>query len=326
MLNWYANPYHTPIFVAKEMGWLKEEGIDLAILETTDPSDVTEVLGDGAVGLGLKAQIHILAAKQKGIELKSFGTLLNEPPTGIISKKSANINTFTDIIGKRIGYIGHFGKVMIDDLAQQAGISIDSYTTVRVGMNVTAAIMRGEVDAGIGFTNFQRVELESLTGEEVNMLRIDELNNLGCCCFCSVMYVANGDYFNENPEKLKAFMRAMRRGTDFTIEYPEEAWAIMCRANPRLDNDMYSKIFQRSMPYFSRDLLNVDRDWEKVGQFCKHLGVLGPDDDQHALWTNEHVPDMGTPSVAPVTPGGIGVVPLETPLMVQAVSAKQSRL
>merc|ERR1712166_1165575 len=138
---------------------------------------------------------------------------------------------------------------MIDDLAQQAGISIDSYTTVRVGMNVTAA-----------------------------------------------------------------------------IEYPEEAWAIMCRANPRLDNDMYSKIFQRSMPYFSRDLLNVDRDWEKVGQFCKHLGVLGPDDDQHALWTNEHVPDMGTPSVAPVTPGGIGVVPLEPPLMVQAVSAKQSRL
>ena len=31
MLNWYANPYHTPIFVAKEKGWL-EEGIDIAVI------------------------------------------------------------------------------------------------------------------------------------------------------------------------------------------------------------------------------------------------------------------------------------------------------
>ena len=31
MLNWYANPYHTPIFVAKEKGWLQEEGIDIAV-------------------------------------------------------------------------------------------------------------------------------------------------------------------------------------------------------------------------------------------------------------------------------------------------------
>ena len=160
----YANPYHTPIYVAKEQGWLKEEGstpartnprrpnprllphpppnprppstpspsthrrpqpltslspvaltghphptpcawlgIDLAILEATDPSDVTEIVGDGAIGLGLKAMIHILAAKDKGIDMKSFGTLLDEPPTGLIHKKSANINKFSDIQGKKVG-------------------------------------------------------------------------------------------------------------------------------------------------------------------------------------------------------------------------------
>merc|ERR1712160_125591 len=132
---------------------------------------VTEIVGDGAIGLGLKAMIHILAAKDKGIDLKSFGTLLDEPPTGLIHKKSANMGKFSDIQGKKVGYIGHFGKVMIDDLAKQAGIPLDSFETVRVGMNVTAGI-----------------------------LRIDELNDLGCCCFCSVQYVANGNYFGKNPE------------------------------------------------------------------------------------------------------------------------------
>ena len=84
LLNWYANPYHTPIFVAKENGWLTDEGLELAVLETQNPSDVTEIIGDGSVGLGLKAMIHILAAKDRQIDLKAFGTLLNEPPTGLL--------------------------------------------------------------------------------------------------------------------------------------------------------------------------------------------------------------------------------------------------
>uniref|UniRef100_A0A0G4HXY6 Thiamine pyrimidine synthase n=1 Tax=Chromera velia CCMP2878 TaxID=1169474 RepID=A0A0G4HXY6_9ALVE len=305
LLNWYANPYHTPLFVAKEKGWLKEEGLDLAIMEATNPSDVTEVVGSGQADMGLKAMIHILAAKDRGINLTSFGTLLDEPPTGLIFKKSTDIRQFTDIVGKRIGYIGHFGKVMIDDLARQAGLSPDSYETVRVGMNVTDAIIRGEVDTGIGFTNFQRIELEELTGEEAGMLRIDELDGLGCCCFCSVMYVANDEWARQNPEKLSALLRGVRRGVDFTTEYPEEAWEVMTRANPRLNTTMYSKIYARTLPYFSRDLLNVERDWQKVGQFCKHLGVLPNDFDQHTVWTNEHVPAMGKPSVEPVTPGGV---------------------
>lgn len=41
---------------------------------------------------------------------------------------------------------------MIDDLAKQAGIPLDSFETVRVGMNVTAAILRGDIDTGVGFT------------------------------------------------------------------------------------------------------------------------------------------------------------------------------
>ena len=109
--------------------------------------------------------IHILAAKDKGIDLKSFGTLLDEPPTGLVSdflccegcsltqllqifKKSVKIEKLQDIVGKRVGYIGHFGKVMVDDLARQAGIPQTAYQTVRVGMNVTDAIMRGEIDTG----------------------------------------------------------------------------------------------------------------------------------------------------------------------------------
>ena len=287
------------------MGWLLEEGVDVAILETTNPSDVTEVVGSGAANIGLKAMIHVLAAKDRGIDLKSFGTLLDEPPTGLIFKESANIKGIKDLIGKKIGYIGHFGKIMVDDIMRQAGIATTEYEMVRVGMNVTDAIMRGTVDTGIGFTNFQRIELEELCGEKVGMLRIDELDGLGCCCFCSIQFVASQEYYDENQEKLKGFMRAMRRAMDYTIERPDEAWDIMCRANPRLNVPLYAKIYQRTLPYFSRDLNNVQRDWNKVGEFCKRLNILEKDFDQASIWTNELVPLTGHASVLPVTPGGV---------------------
>ena len=134
LLNWYANPYHTPIFVAQNLGFYQDEGIKLAILEPTDPSDVTEIVGLGSVDFGIKAMIHTLAARAKGYPVTSIATLLDEPPTGLIALKSSGITTFQDIVGKRVGYIGEFGKTIIDDLARLAGIDASSYETRRIGM------------------------------------------------------------------------------------------------------------------------------------------------------------------------------------------------
>ena len=71
LLNWYANPYHAPIFVAKELGFFEQESINLAILEPTDPSDVTEVIGTGRADIGLKAMIHTIAGRVRGFSNKS---------------------------------------------------------------------------------------------------------------------------------------------------------------------------------------------------------------------------------------------------------------
>ena len=38
-----------------------------------------------------------------------------------------------------------------------------------------------------------------------------------------------------------------------------------------------TKIFERSYAYFSKDLKNVQRDWEKVTRYGKRLGVLNED-------------------------------------------------
>lgn len=96
-------------------------------------------MGAGKADLGSKSMINILAAKDEVIDLKSFGTLLVEPPTGLVSFdasciaesfitqiclgliqifKSSVQEKLHNIFGKYVGYIGHFGKVMVVDLAR----------------------------------------------------------------------------------------------------------------------------------------------------------------------------------------------------------------
>lgn len=298
LLNWYANPYHAPILVAQQLGFYSQENIKLAILEPADPSDVTELVGLGTVDFGVKAMIHTVAAVAKGYPVTSIGTLLDEPPTGLIALKSSGIKTFHDIVGKRVGYIGEFGKKIIDDLARLANIDASSYQTIRIGMNVTDAICRDIIDTGIGFINFQHVELEHLRGETV-FLRIDQLAGLGCCCFCSVQFIVP-ERILQQPELIQGFLKATQRGAAFTTEHPEEAYELLCQIKPPLRTPMYQKIFMHTLPFFSRTLLNVDRDWNKVGRYTKHLNIIDDNFDISQCYTNRFLPKTPYSDLKPI--------------------------
>lgn len=222
-----------------------------------------------------------MQAKARDFPVLSIGSLLDEPFTGVVYLKDSGITTdFRTLKGKRIGYVGEFGKIQIDELTSHYGMSPSDYTAVRCGMNVSKAIIEGTIDAGIGLENVQMVELEEWLAaqgrpkSDVQMLRIDELAELGCCCFCTILYIGNEKFISENPEKVRAFMRAVKRATDFVLAQPEQAWAEYVDFKPVMGTALNRKIFERSFAYFSRDLKNVQRDWEKVTKYGKRLGVL----------------------------------------------------
>jgi len=160
LLNWHATPYHLPIFLAQSEGYFRDEGIKVAILEPNDPSDVTELIGSGKADLGTKAMIHTIAGKARGFPIKSIGTLMDEPLTGVLYLEGSGVTTdFKSLKGKRIGYVGEFGKVQIDELTKYYGMTPEDYIAVRCGMNISKAIIEGTIDAGIGLENSDFLQL-----------------------------------------------------------------------------------------------------------------------------------------------------------------------
>ncbi|KAG0686772.1 glycylpeptide N-tetradecanoyltransferase [Pichia californica] len=296
-LNWQAAPYHIPIYLAKTKGYFDEEGLDIAILEPSNPSDVTELIGSGKIDMGLKAMIHTLAAKARGFPVTSVASLLDEPFTGVLYLKSSGItNDFQTIKGKKIGYVGEFGKIQLDELTKYHGLTKNDYTAVRCGMNVAKYIIEGKIDGGIGIECMQQVELEQycrdngLDETDVDMMRIDRVACLGCCCFCTILYICNDEFLKENPEKVKKFLKAIKKATNDVIENPEQSWKEYIDFKPQLNNELSYKQFQRCFAYFSSSLFNVHRDWNKVTNYGKRLDILPT--DYQANYTNEYVPGV----------------------------------
>lgn len=80
-------------------------------------------------------------------------------------------------------------------------------------------------------------------------------------------------------------MKAVKRGTDYVLSSPDEAYKTYIDIKPEMASVVNRKIFERSFAYLSKDLKNVQRDWEKVTKYGKRLGVL--DEDFKPNYTNE---------------------------------------
>lgn len=91
----------------------------------------------------------------------------------------------------------------------------------------------------------------------------------------------------ENPDKIRKFMKAVKRGTDYVLAAPEAAYKTYIDVKPEMASAINTKIFERSFAYFSQDLKNVQRDWQKVTKYGKRLGVL--DEAFTPNYTNEYL-------------------------------------
>jgi ABC-type nitrate/sulfonate/bicarbonate transport system substrate-binding protein len=75
-----------------------------------------------------------------------------------------------------------------------------------------------------------------LRGTDVNYLDLERINPR--FDFYSPVLATNSDYAAKNPETVKQFLRAVKKGYDFAIENPTEAAEILLKHAPELDRDL----------------------------------------------------------------------------------------
>src|ERR1700728_3094652 len=71
LLNWVAGGDHAPYYYAQKMGWYKDAGIDLTLLQGKGSMVAAQAAGAGANTFGLADMTTVLVAIGKGADEKA---------------------------------------------------------------------------------------------------------------------------------------------------------------------------------------------------------------------------------------------------------------
>lgn len=152
-LNWFPDGEHAYWYLAKEEHLFEKHGFDLEIVGGRGSELAGKMLAGGTVNFALIGPDALLAINQQGGSLKSLGVIYDKTPVVIYSLSESKINSFNDLVGKKLG--------------------------VLIGSN-TYIQYKGLVSEGIIPAGIEEVPVDGRSGPELlNNMKIDALTYYG---------------------------------------------------------------------------------------------------------------------------------------------------
>jgi NitT/TauT family transport system substrate-binding protein len=240
MMDFIIQGTHAPFFVAREKGYYKAEGLNVAVDAgkggtNTAVSVASNVYQFGYVDLVTMVNFNV---QNPNNPLIAVYMAFDETPLAVLTVQSKGIKSPRDLHGRKIaggpGTAVHDTMSILLKAAKAEDVKID---WVSVSPALWAAVLaKGEVDGIGGFTNSQIPALMAVgfKREEIVTVRYSDygtgLYGLGL--------ITTKKYAEENPETVKGMVRALNRGMVDTIRDPAAALAIMKAGDAMMRTDL----------------------------------------------------------------------------------------
>jgi len=233
MLDWYVNPYHAALIVARERGLFDQQGLNVTISAPADPSVPPKLVAAGRADLALMSQPTLHRLVDRGLPLVRVGTLVPLPLSGMLARADRNIATLSDLKGKTIGYaVEDKARVILDGLLDQQDFDIDDVTLQRVDFALSQALANGDVDAIVGTLRPLDRQLSAQQGIATREFVTD---NGVLPLYDALILVANSESFAKQRQEIGHFLDALERATAWLVKHPQAAWELISTAEPALD-------------------------------------------------------------------------------------------
>jgi putative hydroxymethylpyrimidine transport system substrate-binding protein len=270
LLDWFVNPDHAPMVVAKQIGAFDEVGLDVEIIPPADPNVQPRLAAAKQVDLAVYYQSRMPLLATEGIPVVRVGALIDRPLTSMIAIKGRKIATLADLKGKNIGYsVSGINEAIVNTMLKTVGLSVKDVTLTGVNFQLSTALLSGRVDAIIGLRTFQSAELK---GEKVEPL-VFGVEDYGVPAFDQFIFITNRD--NVGDPKIKKFMQAIKKATAYLKAHPEETWEKFIVSYPDMNNALNKDVWMQTVGYFPDDptVLNKDK-YEAFNKFLTDAGEL----------------------------------------------------
>lgn len=271
LLDWYVNPDHAPLVVAKESGFFARHGLDVELIAPADPSQPPRLVAakQGDVAVTYQPELHQQVAA--GLPLVRFATLIDTPLNTLAVLKDGPVKELKDLKGKRVGYsVTGFEDTLLLAMMESAGLKRDDVELINVNFALTQALLAKRVDAVVGgYRNFEATQIRLAGG--VAKLFFPEEN--GVPMYDELVFVAHRDVIGD--DRLKRFVAALEEATTFLLNHDAEAFALYLKGHPDLNDELNTRAWADTRPRFAKSPGLLDaRRYERFAEFLKAKGMI----------------------------------------------------
>ena len=171
-LTYIPNVQFAPVYVADSQGLYNDAGITPTVRHHGSDEGLFTALLAGQEDVVIASGDEAAVAASQGMDLVSIGQYYATYPGSVIVPASSSITSLADLAGKNIGIPGEYGSSYYATLAaiKAGGLQTSDVTISSIGYTQQAALAAGQVDAVVGFTNNDAVQMR-LGGIDIREIR-----------------------------------------------------------------------------------------------------------------------------------------------------------
>ncbi len=288
MLDFFPNPNHVPLYVADQKGYFTDEGISITLIPPSAASDPAKLCAARAVDLALTPQMNLLIAQGAGLPLIAVGALIDGALGGLLALADRGITSLDDLAGATIGYsLAPLEPILWRTMLASAGVDPEEVRLFYVRMNTRAALLTGRVDAIGAFRNFEVLSVE-LEGYEVLFFPQEDY---GVPVPYELVIIAHPAFVDEEPDVIRGFLHALSRGIAFTLERPEEAFALFTQRIPEHGEELGWRSLNATLPLYAVGARHDNpQRWEHMQRYLIEHELVPATLPLDDLYTTDHLP------------------------------------
>nr|WP_320136130.1 ABC transporter substrate-binding protein [uncultured Amphritea sp.] len=248
MLDWFVNPNHGPIVVAKQRGYFADQGLEVEIQEPADPNMPPKLVAANKVDLAISYQPNLTIDVAAGLPLIRSATLIATPLNMLMVLDNGKINDLADLKGKKIGIaIAGTEEASIGTMLDTVGVNYADVDIINVGWALSASLASGKVDAiWGGLRNFETNQL-ALEGFKAKAFFPEEH---GVPVYDELIFVANADTYDK--DAIRGFNKAIEQATIYITNHPQAAWdEFVAYAPDTLNNELNKRAWSDTLNRFA---------------------------------------------------------------------------
>ncbi len=275
----------TPYWVAKNLGYWEEEGLDVTMEQSFGTTDI-KMVATGNADFACPGTSFILAGIEEGLPIKVVSSYDAINIWGMCVLKDSKIQSWDDMkdavkkYGKKLTVaLGDASwQMLVEPTLVAAGVDpANDLEFVVAGENRYIQVSEGKLDMLFSWPG----EAWQLMGQGYNFNYIDGNEVLKTC---SNPIITNTNNIENRPEVVRAFVKGLAKGMYFTKYNSEAAAAVSCAQFPAIDITWNAAVFvQKGRAYQmfgpeggneEKKLLdNIGKSWDDKWQIVMDSAV-----------------------------------------------------